>query len=353
MRVRPACRRLRVRSWGPATFFCGDWSGNHFYGHSLPTPDSSRAVVSYWRKDVHLVLVNRLGSLSRNSVIRLTDHLHMTIAVGWDVKPQIKQSKKSEKFGQPENDCHFPLNNVVSPYSNTDRMINFVDSFRSSMMWVYTVCPGWRSSLIWVFTVCPAGLFVWQLRIVTVCWMQSWSIKYHFEEVVVCIKYHFEEVVVCVCVFAKSWECIECLFMPGKAVLWRALIKWCMFSCTDAFYNLHNYEEPHHDKTNKMTCTQQRLRSAWHPSILIRVFTVCMKKPWVLSYPLSAQRRLWSVWVDAQADLSLRQVHGSFCWFYHLAEPQQILQNEVYPVKTWISLFICAVWSVTTGHLYG
>ena len=29
-----------------------------------------------------------------------------------------------------------------------------------------------------------------------------------------------------------------------------------------------------------------------------------MKKPWDVSYPLSAQRRLRSDWVDAQADLS-------------------------------------------------
>ena len=29
-------------------------------GHSLPAADSSRAVVSYWRKDVHLALVNHL-----------------------------------------------------------------------------------------------------------------------------------------------------------------------------------------------------------------------------------------------------------------------------------------------------
>ena len=42
------------------------------------------------------------------------------------------------------------------------------------------------------------------------------------------------------------------------------------------------------------------------------VFAVCMKKPWVLSYPLSAQRRLWSDWVDAQADLSLLWVHSHF-----------------------------------------
>ena len=31
--------------------------------------------------------------------------------------------------------------------------------------------------------------------------------------------------------------------------------------------------------------------------------------------PLSAQQRLWSDWVDAQADLSLCWAHRSFCWF--------------------------------------
>ena len=82
----------RVRSPGPATFFRGHWSCNHFYAHSFPFADSSRAVVNYWPKDVHLVLVNRLGSLPRNSVVRLTDRLNMTVVVDWDVKPQIKQN---------------------------------------------------------------------------------------------------------------------------------------------------------------------------------------------------------------------------------------------------------------------
>ena len=36
-----------------ATFFRGDSSGNIFYGHSLPSADSRRAVVSFWRKNVH------------------------------------------------------------------------------------------------------------------------------------------------------------------------------------------------------------------------------------------------------------------------------------------------------------
>ena len=30
-----------------------DWSWNIFYGHSLPSADSRRAVVSFWRKNVH------------------------------------------------------------------------------------------------------------------------------------------------------------------------------------------------------------------------------------------------------------------------------------------------------------
>ena len=32
-----------------------------------------------WLKDGHIVLVNRRGTLPRNSVVRLTDHLNITI----------------------------------------------------------------------------------------------------------------------------------------------------------------------------------------------------------------------------------------------------------------------------------
>ena len=52
-----------------------------------------------------------------------------------------------------------------------------------------------------------------------------------------------------------------------------------------------------------------------HPPSLIRVFAVRMKKAWVLSYPLSAQRKLWSDWADAQADLSLHWAHSHFVGF--------------------------------------
>ena len=52
-----------------------------------------------------------------------------------------------------------------------------------------------------------------------------------------------------------------------------------------------------------------------HPPSLIRVFAVRVKKACVLSYPLSAQRRLWSDWTDAQADLSFRWAHTHFVGF--------------------------------------
>ena len=52
--VRLETRRSRVQPPPKsATFLRGDWSWNIFYGHSLPSADSRRAVVSFWRKNVH------------------------------------------------------------------------------------------------------------------------------------------------------------------------------------------------------------------------------------------------------------------------------------------------------------
>ena len=72
--------------------------------------------------------------------------------------------------------------------------------------------------------------------------------------------------------------------------------------------------EPRHDKTNKMSVRPAKTQISL-PPCLIRVFAVGMKKPCVLSYPLSAQRRLWSDWADAQADLHLHWVHTHFVGF--------------------------------------
>ena len=50
--------------------------------------------------------------------------------------------------------------------------------------------------------------------------------------------------------------------------------------------------EPPHDKTDKMICApSEHSDQPGSPPSLIRVFAVHMKKAWVLSYPLSAQRR--------------------------------------------------------------
>ena len=48
-----------------------------------PSAYSRKAVVSYWRKDVHEILVDRLGGLSlpRKSVVNLTNRPDLTIDV--------------------------------------------------------------------------------------------------------------------------------------------------------------------------------------------------------------------------------------------------------------------------------
>ena len=53
--VNPTCDQEIAGSTpaGSATFFRVNWSWNIFYGHSLPSADSRRTVVSFWRKNVH------------------------------------------------------------------------------------------------------------------------------------------------------------------------------------------------------------------------------------------------------------------------------------------------------------
>ena len=88
------------------------------------------------------------------------------------------------------------------------------------------------------------------------------------------------------------------------------------------FYGIATVFEPPHDKTTRMACApSEDSDQPGHPSSLIRVFAVRMKKAWVLSYPLSAQRRLvrlgrcpgWSESsLGAHAILSVLSQGGSF-----------------------------------------
>ena len=58
-----------------------------------PSAFSRRAIVSYWRKYVHEVLVNCLGDLSlpRKCVVRLTDRPDMTLDVYSGIKTTMQQ----------------------------------------------------------------------------------------------------------------------------------------------------------------------------------------------------------------------------------------------------------------------
>ena len=72
------------------------------------------------------------------------------------------------------------------------------------------------------------------------------------------------------------------------------------------------------------------------------VFVVRMKKHWAFNYLLSAHGRLWSDWVDAQADLSLRWAHMSFCWRLKCREAAQM--SAVHQVLT---VILETFWNLT------
>ena len=72
--------------------------GYSVWQHTFVSPSifSRRAVVSYWRKYMQEVLVNRLGGLSlpRKSVVRLTDRPNMTLDVYRGRKTTIQQQQQ-------------------------------------------------------------------------------------------------------------------------------------------------------------------------------------------------------------------------------------------------------------------
>ena len=78
--------------------------------------------------------------------------------------------------------------------------------------------------------------------------------------------------------------CIHCILVIFFSV------RRCIYDILLLF--IWNLFEPRHDKTNKVTVRPAKTDQPGHPPSLIRVFAVRMKKAWVLSYPLSAQRRL-------------------------------------------------------------
>ena len=74
IQLKPGCV---AQSVGHLTLSQGSWVRYSVWQHTFVSPSafSRRAVVRYWRKYVHEVLVNRLGGLSlpSKSVVRFTD----------------------------------------------------------------------------------------------------------------------------------------------------------------------------------------------------------------------------------------------------------------------------------------
>ena len=79
----------------------GSWVRYPVWQHTFVSPSafSRRAVVSYWQKYVHEVLVNRLGGLSlpRKSVVRLTDRPDMTLDVYRGRKTTMQQQQQQQQ----------------------------------------------------------------------------------------------------------------------------------------------------------------------------------------------------------------------------------------------------------------
>ena len=97
--------------------------------------------------------------------------------------------------------------------------------------------------------------------------------------------------------------------------------------------------EPRHDKTNKVTVRPAKAQISLGIRPVWSVFAVRMKTPWVLSYPLSAQRRLWSDWAHSQFVLSCR---GSINELIKKRKSQQILMlNILGMLKEWRFLVTC------------
>ena len=135
--------------------------------------------------------------------------------------------------------------------------------------------------------------------------LSTWIGLYHF--LLICSKSVIDQ---------SNYENLKMKTWTNPVTLEPRHEKTCLMQCMNNTAWESVQSEPPHDKTNKMACAPGKdSDQTGHLPSLIRVFAVRMKKAWVLSYPLSAQRRLWSDWADAQADLSLRWAHSRFVGF--------------------------------------
>ena len=81
--------------------------------------------------------------------------------------------------------------------------------------------------------------------------------------------------------------------------------------------------------SRRMSKTSEDSDQPGHPPSLIRIFAVHSMTSSGPKLSSRGQRRLWSDWAHAQADLNLRWVHMSFCWFCHEAAHICLVQTGI------------------------
>ena len=99
-----------------------------------------------------------------------------------------------------------------------------------------------------------------------------------------------------------------------------ALVKdynWMAFTHTNFTIHISIWTTTWQNQQNECAASEDSDQPG-HPPSLIRVFYVRMKKAWVLSYPLSAQRRLIRLGGCPGWSESSLGAH-SFCWYCHVA----------------------------------
>ena len=122
------------------------------------------------------------------------------------------------------------------------------------------------------------------------------------------------------------------------------------------FFPLWKMSELLHDKSNKMTCSPSEYSDKLgHP---LNLWSQPSLSAWrtlgPYSHPLSAQRRLWSDWMDAQSDMSLRWVHIPFCLFCHASAQYWILQFSAFQIQiNYVLLYlIMPFWNIWHVKIY-
>ena len=158
------------------------------------------------------------------------------------------------------------------------------------------------------------------IRVFTVCMKKAWVLSYPlsaqwrlWSNLVGCPGWSESSLGAHAILLVLSWGGSSCFHHQIQCLsLYNSLDVFSLTFSLALFVFLYIWATTWQNQQNECAPSEDSDQPG-HPPSLIRVFTVLMKKPWVLSYPLSTQRRLRS-----QADLSLCWAHTHFVGFVML-----------------------------------